>query len=139
MEPLAWQVVWRTGISPCLSVESLAALERGLAANDPAILRGKSFTPEFTATNLALDLTATDPVLYGQWKTGGIKTVEEADTALQSISFESDMSVGMPASLRPFFNWWDEQTGKEKAAKANRDLWEEVTAAIATRRTVPAM
>jgi len=130
LEP--WKNVFRNVIAPALTREELETLYNGLARADSAILQGGVCLPAPYHVNMRKRLTACDPILYGPWKCGRIKNVEDALQLTDSVSIEADMTIGVPGALNLFFEWWD-KTPREAAVNA---LAAEVSLMVADRKGV---
>jgi hypothetical protein len=104
-----WRLVWRQGIAPVLNVLELAALERALLTDDPALQQGATVQCNWR-------IVAACALTYGAWKTEGLKTGSSVCDAFNCICFEADMRLDPCNSVCEFLHWFDETPRAEMRA-----------------------
>src|SRR5262245_36250896 len=104
----SWKHVWRKGVGPLLSTESLEALREALVDDDPHLLQGATTSPP------PLQCVQDWPV-DAAWALGdcdrrgdGRATVAEVEEFCARMCFETDQRMGEPAACRWFLNWFDD-------------------------------
>jgi hypothetical protein len=105
----AWQKVWRDGIAPELSTAALAALERGLTADDVALIQGATTDPPPLQVCQDWAPCAACALAYAGWKGDGLATVAQVEEYFARLCARADEALGEPAGVRWFLNWYDEQ------------------------------
>lgn len=126
----SWRVVFRDGLAPQLSDNALAALERGLAEDDPTLMQGCTTTPPPLMAVQDWPVAGGDFIAYAGWKGEGLVTVGETEEFFAKSCFEIDQRLGEPAACRWFLNWGD-NTPRPEAFSA---LLGEVRREIAKRK-----
>lgn len=129
-QPLAaWQRVWRMGIAPLLSTNSLLALREGLERDDQRIIQGATTIPPPLMCTQEWPVEAACALGYCGWQGDGLETVGEVESLFARICFECDNLIGEPGGVRWFLNWNDETPRDRWRA----DLLAEVCRGIAQR------
>jgi hypothetical protein len=126
----SWRKVWREGVVPLLSTESLEALRRGLLADDTRLVQGATTTPPPLPSVQDWPVEAACALGYCGWQGEGLETVAEVEEFFARMCFEIDQRLGEPAGCRWFLNWFDETP----RAAMRQDLLGEVNLALADRR-----
>src|ERR1700738_1075518 len=109
----SWQKVFREGLVPLLSDESLEVLRQVLEADDPRLLKGVTTEPR------SLGCTDDWPVegarLLGVigWLGDGLETVGEVQEYFGRLTSDIDQRVGDPSACRWLINWFDETLREE--------------------------
>ncbi len=130
----SWRKVWREGIEPLLSSNSLEALRQALKSDDPALLQGATTSPPPLVCLQDWPVDGACALGYCGWKGDGLETVGEVEEYFARMCFEIDQAMGEPAACRYFLNWWDE-TPREQL---RRELLAEVHRALKARQTLAA-
>ncbi len=124
----AWQNVWRKGIEPLLSDESLIVLKKALVEDDSRLLQGATTCPPPLASVQEWPVEAACAIGYCGWA-DGLDTVGEVEEFFGRICHETDNRMGEAAACRWFLNWYDETPREEM----RRELILEVSRALAPR------
>ncbi len=103
-----WKYVWHHAIAPLLSEDSLRALEKGLADNDPRLVQGATTVPPPLPSVQDWPVEAACALGYCGWQGEGLETVGEVEEFFARISFFIDEKLGEPSGCRYFYNWYDE-------------------------------
>jgi hypothetical protein len=127
----SWRKVWREGLAPLLSVESLEALRGGLVNDDPRLMQGATTTPPPLQCVQDWPVEGACGLGYCGWQGEGLETVAEVEEFFARMCFEVDQRMGEPAACRWFLNWFDETPRDEM----RRLLLTEVNRALTERRT----
>lgn len=128
----SWRRVWREGMAPQLSLESLNALQVALQNDDPRLLQGATTSPPPLAcvqdwpVEAACVLGYCGVVENGGW---GEAAVFEAEEFFAKRCFDCDQLLGEPAACRHFLNWFDDSPRDE----CRRELLAEVIREISHR------
>lgn len=109
----AWRKVWREGFVQQLSALELESVRKGLRANDYCLVQGSTTVPPPMQVVLDCPIEATDILAYGAWKSGGLKTVGEAEEYVAKLCFQADTALGEPAAASYFLNWYDDTPREE--------------------------
>jgi len=125
----SWRNVWRKGVVPLLSTESLEALRQALVNDDPRLLQGATTTPPPLQCVQDWPVEAACALGYCGWIGDGLETVAEVEEFFARMCFEIDQQMGEPAACRWFLNWFDEAPRDEM----RRLLLAEVNRALAQR------
>ena len=127
----SWTNVWRKGLAPLLSTQSLEALRSALAQDDPRLLQGATTTPPPLQCVQDWPVEAACVLGYCGWQGDGLETVAEVEEYFARMCFEADQLLGEPAACRWFLNWFDdtprEQMRKELLAEVQRSLAERLS------------
>jgi hypothetical protein len=122
----SWRKVWRDGVVPLLSTESLDALRRGLVNDDARLIQGATTTPPPLQCVQDWPVEAACGLGYCGWQGEGLETVAEVEEFFAKMCFEIDRCLGEPAGCRWFLNWFDETPREEMRqlllAEVNRAL-----------------
>jgi hypothetical protein len=131
--PLApWQRTWREGVVPLLDLYHFEALEKGLAANDSALIQGATTMPPPLQACADWPVEAACAWSYMGWKGDSLKTVEDVESFFANFCAAVDKQLGEPAVCRHFLVWFDETPRDDMIAL----LLSEVRLAIAQKREV---
>lgn len=125
----AWRKVWREGVVPLLSTESLIVLSKGLREDDPRIIQGVTTTPPPLQCTQDWPVEASCPLSYCGWQGDGLVTVGEVEMYFAKMCYEIDQRLGEPAGCRHALNWIDETP----RAEMRRLLLEEVDRELKVR------
>jgi hypothetical protein len=125
----SWRKVWRDGVEPLLSTQSLEVLRRGLLDDDPRLVQGATTTPPPLQCVQDWPVEGACAVAYCGWLGDGLETVGEVEEFFARMCFEVDQRLGEPAGCRWFLNWFDETPRDE----VRRELLAEVEATLARR------
>ena len=128
----SWRKVWREGVAPLLSTESLEALRSGLVHDDPRLIQGATTTPPPLQCVQDWPVEAACGLGYCGWQGDGLETVAEVEEFFARTCFEIDRNLGEPAGCRWFLNWFDDTPRDEM----RRELLNEVLLALAERSPV---
>jgi hypothetical protein len=126
----SWRKVWREGVVPLLSTESLTALQGGLVNDDARLIQGATTTPPPLQCVQDWPVEAACGLGYCGWQGEGLETVAEVEEFFARMCFEIDRNLGEPAGCRWFLNWFDETPRDEMRV----ELLAEVNRALALRR-----
>src|SRR5262245_62461067 len=126
----SWRKVWREGVVPLLSTESLNALWRGLVNDDARLIQGATTTPPPLQCVQDWPVEAACGIGYCGWQGEGLETVAEVEEFFAKMCFEIDRNLGEPAGCRWFLNWFDETPRDEM----REQLLAEVNRALALRQ-----
>ena len=122
----SWRNVWRRGVAPLLSMESLEALRLALVHDDPRLLQGATTTPPPLQCVQDWPVEAACALGYCGWQGEGLESVAEVEEYFARSCFECDQLLGEPAACRWFLNWFDETPRDEMRqlllAEVNRSL-----------------
>ena len=129
----SWRNVWRTGVVPLLSTESLTALRAGLESNDPKLIQGATCQPPPIACVKDWPVEAACVLGYCGMA-DGLNTVGEVEEFFARMCHEIDGLMGEPAACRWLLNWWDDRPRDE----VRRELLAEVTRTLAERTATAA-
>src|SRR6266702_2532294 len=129
----SWQNVWRKGVVPLLSTESLEALRQALVNDDPRLLQGATTTPPPLQCVQDWPVEAACALGYCGWQGEGLESVAEVEEYFARLCFEVDQRLGEPAACRWFLNWFDETPRDEMRSL----LLPEVNRTLAQRRAAP--
>ena len=128
----SWRNVWRKGVVPLLSTESLEALRRALVNDDPRLLQGATTTPPPLQCVQDWAVEAACVVGFCAWQGDGLETVAEVEEFFARVCFEADQVLGEPAACRWFLNWFDdtprEQMRRELLVEVQRSLAQRLSA-----------
>jgi hypothetical protein len=127
----SWRNVWRRGVAPLLSVESLEALRKALINDDARLIQGATTTPPPLQCVQDWPVEAACAIGYCGWQGDGLETVAEVEEFFARMCFEIDQRLGEPAACRWFLNWFDDTPRDEMRAC----LLTEVQRELARRRT----
>lgn len=125
----SWKNVWRQGLAPLLSTESLEALRRALAEDGARLLQGVTCRPPPLQCVRDWPVEGADPLAFAGWQGDGLETVAEVEEFFARMCFEIDNRMGEPGACRWFLNWWDD-TGRDEV---RRELLIEVQRNLAER------
>ena len=103
-----WRKVWREGVAPILSTNSLEALRRGLTNDDPRLQQGATTTPPPLQCVQDWPVEGACALGYCGWQGEGLESVAEVEEFFARMCFEIDSRLGEPAGCRWFLNWFDE-------------------------------
>ena len=127
----SWTNVWRNGLAPLLSTESLEALRLALVQDDPRLIQGATTTPPPLQCVQDWPVEAACALGYCGWQGDGLETVAEVEEFFARMCFEIDQQLGEPAACRWFLNWFDdtprEQMRRELLVEVQRSLAERLT------------
>ncbi len=127
----SWTNVWRKGLAPLLSAESLEALRRALAQDDPRLIQGATTTPPPLQCVQDWPVEAACALGFCGWQGDGLQTVAEVEEYFARMCFETDQRLGEPAACRWFLNWFDDtprdQMRKDLLAEVQRSLAERLS------------
>jgi len=127
----SWTNVWRNGLTPLLSTESLEALRLALAQDDPRLIQGATTSPPPLQCVQDWPVEAACVLGYCGWQGDGLETVAEVEEFFARMCFEIDQRLGEPAACRWFLNWFDdtprEQMRKELLVEVQRSLAQRLT------------
>jgi hypothetical protein len=124
-----WKRVWRSGVAPLLSTESLGALKRALIDDDPGLIQGATTTPPPLGCVQDWPVEAACALGYCGWRGDGLRTVREVEEYFARMCFAIDERLGERAGCRWFFNWFDETP----RAEMRKELLAEVLRSLAER------
>src|SRR5438874_13685269 len=127
----SWQNVWRKGVAPLLSTESLEVLRQALVSDDARLLQGATTTPPPLQCVQDWPVEAACALGYCGWQGDGLETVAEVEEFFARMCFEIDQRLGEPAACRWFLNWFDETPRDDM----RRLLLAEVNRALARRQS----
>ena len=127
----SWRKVWREGVAPLLSTNSLRVLRQGLTNDDPRLQQGATTTPPPLQCVQDWPVEGACALGFCGWQGEGLETVAEVEEFFARMCFEIDQRLGEPAGCRWFLNWFDETPRDEM----RRELLSEVNLALAARRT----
>jgi len=127
----SWRKVWREGLVPLLSTQSLEVLRQALLTNDARLLQGATTTPPPLQCVQDWPVEGACALGYCGWQGEGLETVAEVEEFFARMCFEIDQRLGEPAGCRWFLNWFDETPRDEM----RRELLTEVHLILAARRT----
>lgn len=105
----SWRKVFRQGIEPLLSDEGLLALKKGLEEDDPTLIQGATTSPPPLQCVQEWPVEAADAITYAYWRGDGLDTVGECEEAFARHAFACDQTLGEPAGVRHWLNWWDSE------------------------------
>jgi hypothetical protein len=125
----SWRNVWRKGVAPLLSTESLVALREALERDDPRLVQGATTTPPPLQCVQDWPVEAACALGYCGWQGDGLETVAEVEEFFARMCFEIDQQMGEPAACRWFLNWFDDTPRDEM----RRELLVEVQRELARR------
>ena len=125
----SWQLVFREGFAPILPTACLEALARGLRADDPALIQGRTTEPPPLLCVQDWPCEGGCFLAFAGWKGEGLETVGEVEEFFARACFEADQRLGEPAACRWFLNWFDDTPRDEM----RRELLAEVERALAER------
>jgi hypothetical protein len=122
----SWRKVWREGLAPLLSTQSVGVLRKALASDDSRLMQGATTTPPPLSCVQDWPVEAACVIGYCGWQGEGLQTVGEVEEFFARVCFEVDQRLGEPAGCRWFLNWFDD-TPREEAvrlllAEVNRTL-----------------
>lgn len=103
-----WRLVWREGILPLLSPDSLQALLAALVNDDPRVIQGATTMPPPLECIQDWPVEAACGIGFCGWQGNGLKTVAEVEEYIMWVCFEVDQKLGELAACRSFLNWFDE-------------------------------
>src|SRR2546429_6592765 len=122
----SWRNVWRKGVAPLLSTESLEVLRQALVSDDARLLQGATTTPPPLQCVQDWPVEAACVLGFCGWQGDGLETVAEVEEFFARVCFEVDQRLGEPAACRWFLNWFDEtpraEVRGELLAEVNRTL-----------------
>src|SRR2546421_7128267 len=127
----SWRNVWRKGVAPLLSTESLESLRQALVHDDPRLLQGAPTPPPPLQCVQDWPVEAACVIGYCGWQGDGLETVAEVEAYFARLCYETDQALGEPAACRWFLNWFDETPRDE----VRTELLAEVNLALAQRQT----
>ena len=127
----SWKHVWRKGVAPLLSAESLESLRQALVNDDPRLLQGATTSPPPLQCVQDWPVDGACALGYCGWRGDGLETVAEVEEFFARMCFEVDQRLGEPAGCRWFLNWFDETPRDEM----RRELATEINLVLAARRT----
>ena len=104
----SWKHVWRKGVAPLLSTESLEALREALVHDDPRLLQGATTSPPPLQCVQDWPVDGACALGYCGWRGDGLETVAEVEEFFARMCFETDQRLGEPAACRWFLNWFDD-------------------------------
>ena len=106
----SWLTVFRKGIAHLLSTKGLTALLEGLRTNSKNLIQGATCNPPPLACVSSWQVEAGDAIVYAYWQgdRGGDCTVAEGEEAFAKVCYDCDTTIGEPAVVRKFLNWWDD-------------------------------
>jgi hypothetical protein len=125
----SWRNVWRKGVAPLLSLESLEMLRQALVNDDPHLVQGATTTPPPLQCVQDWPVEGACGLGYCGWKGDGLETVGEVEEYFARMCFEIDQAMGEPAACRWFLNWFDDTPRDEM----RRELLTEVHRTLAER------
>lgn len=125
-----WKKVWRKGVTPLLSTESLEALAKALEGDDQRLMQGATTTPPPLLCVADWPVESACALGYCGWVGDGLETVGEVEEYFARMCFEIDQRLGEAAGCRWFLNWFDETPRDQMRA----ELLPEVLRALAARR-----
>jgi hypothetical protein len=128
----SWRRVWREGIAPQLSVDSLEALREALATADPRLIQGVTVQPPPILCCADWPPEAADAIAFAYWKGDGLNTVAELEEAFARTCAEIDLRLGEPAACRYWTNHWDDTPRAELFA----EVLEEIERTLAERLVI---
>ena len=128
----SWQMAWRNGILPQVSVSGLISLKEALKTNDRRLQQGATTNPPPLMCVKDWPVEGCCPIGFTGWKAQdeSINTVGEVEEHFAKVCYNCDKLLGEPAACRYFLNWWD-TTPREEAFKL---LLEEVELALANHQ-----
>src|SRR5215475_2752037 len=94
----SWRKVWREGVVPLLSTDSLEALRRGLLADDTRLVQGATTTPPPLPSVQDWPVEAACALGYCGWQGEGLGTVGEVEEFFAHLCFEVDARLGEPGA-----------------------------------------
>jgi hypothetical protein len=127
----SWRNVWRKGVAPLLSTESLEALRKALVSDDTRLVQGATTTPPPLQCVQDWPVEAACALGYCGWQGDGLETVAEVEEYFARMCFEIDQLMGEPAACRWFLNWFDDTPRDEM----RRELLVEVHRSLAQRQS----
>ena len=93
----------------------LAALRKGLASGDPALIHGGATDP--TVGDPALECRGADLLAYGTWKARGLRTTAQVTEAWNDWHIAYETATGHCGEVRCLLATWDglEEMSRERA------------------------
>lgn len=125
----SWRNVWRKGLAPLLSTDSLDALRSALINDDPRLMQGATCSPPPLQCVQDWPVEGACALGYCGWQGDGLETVAEVEEFFARMCFEMDQLLGEPAACRWFLNWFDETPRDDM----RRELLVEVQRSLAQR------
>jgi hypothetical protein len=125
-----WRKVWRDGLSPLLSLESLEALRLALIADVPSLKQGQTTDPPALSCMKDFPVDAACLIGYCGWVGDGLRTVGEVDDYFGRMCFAIDQAMNEQAGCRWLLEWFDSTPRSEMRA----ELLPEVERSLARRR-----
>jgi hypothetical protein len=129
-----WRTVWRNGLSPLLSRESLECLRVALANDDSRLCQRSLCLPPMLSGLEEWPLEGGCPLVFPAWQEGQVKTVGDASRHFASLCEDADMRLGQLGACSAFWCWYDESSRRD----AFRELLAEVTLALEGKAVVNA-
>lgn len=108
MEP--WRKIWRGAVVECLGHPALAHLLRGLASNDPRLIRGANTEPPCSYLFAGDDpgpCRGACPLAYGLWQDRELTGAVEVEAAFVELLEEIGTRAGSPLAVAPLLDWID--------------------------------
>ena len=130
----AWQKVFRDGIAPQLCTPALGALQKALENDDPRLLQGAPTSPPPLQAVQEWPVEAACSLGYCGWQGEGLETVGQVEEYFARVCYEADCSLGEPAAVRWFLNWFDETP----RATMRQQLAAEIARVLAQRQPAAA-
>lgn len=112
----SWRKVWREAVAPCLGVDGVEALRRGLQQDDERLIQGATTTPPLLQCVQEWPCEAACAIGYAGWQSKGLTTVAEVEEFFARLCYNIDMRLGEPAGCRWFLNFFDE-TPRDEARR----------------------
>jgi hypothetical protein len=125
----SWRNVWRKGVAPLLSDESLKALQQALVNDDPRLVQGATSLGAGIECGQDWPVEACCALGYCGWQGDGLETVAEVEEFFARMCLAIDGAMGEPQSCRWFLCWFDETEREDM----RRELLIEVAQSLARR------
>lgn len=100
-----WREVFRTGLVPLLSRETLARLRTALAADDDTILQGDTAHSDHWGCDDE-ECCGACLLAWCGWTQGA--TLGEVEEAFSTLCYRVDCAFGDPGAVQSLVRWWDE-------------------------------
>lgn len=119
----AWKKVFRDGIAPSLSDDSLEYLLGALERDDPELVQGSTTVPPPLMIYHDYDCNGGCAVAYAIWKGEGIRLIGELEEKWAAVLWEADQRLGEPAAVRYFLNFWDDTPREVVRRELSAEIW----------------
>lgn len=113
----SWQLVFRRGVAPSLTLEQLERLRLALDMDDSRLIQGATTSPPPLQCMLDCHAEGCCPISLAS----GLETVGEVSDFFARVCQECDRRLGEDAAVRWLLTWWDDG---DRDAVRERLLWE---------------